>query len=213
VQELRKLNESINIDKEIPKCMLNGIPLVLAEHPKAGIGSQCHHCAFYTEDDECPKSGKDNDLYCNIHPHNYVWQVDPAIYVETKSQAKPLEASSVIPDALGLSTGRKYDSGKPMYSLVPVDALEEVVKVLTAGALRYNEPISEENWRKVDHPQFRYFSAAQRHMAADRKGELLDKDKLNTDGSISKGTDCYHLACAIASLMFMLQLKIEENTK
>ena len=109
------------------------------------------------------------------------------------------------------SVGRKYDSSKPMYALLPVNALEEVVEVLTAGARKYNEPLSEENWRKVDNPYFRYFSAAQRHMAADRKGELIDIDKVNKDGSISKGTDCYHLACAIASLMFMLQLRMEEN--
>lgn len=109
--------------------------------------------------------------------------------------------------------GKKYDAGKPMYALMPVDAEEEVIKVLTAGALKYNEPISEENWRKVDNPMFRYYSAARRHMQADRRGELIDIDKVNPDGSISKGTDCYHLACAIASLMFMLQLKIEEGKK
>ena len=98
-----------------------------------------------------------------------------------------------------------------MYALLPVDALEEVVKVLTAGAVKYNEPMSEENWRKVDNPFFRYYGAAMRHMEADRKGEMIDIDKVNKDGSISKGTDCHHLACAIASLMFMLQLNLENN--
>ena len=107
--------------------------------------------------------------------------------------------------------GRKYDSGKPMYNLLPADALEEVVKVLTAGALKYNEPIDQENWRLVDNPQSRYFSAAQRHIWADKRGEQIDIDKVNPDGSISKGTNCYHLACAIASLMFMLQLKMEKQ--
>ena len=107
--------------------------------------------------------------------------------------------------------GRKYDSGKPMYNLLPAAALEEVVKVLTAGAIKYNEPIDQENWRLVANPQSRYFAAAQRHIWADKRGEEIDVDKTNPDGSISKGTNCYHLACAIASLMFMLELKMEQN--
>jgi hypothetical protein len=104
--------------------------------------------------------------------------------------------------------GTKYDSGKPMYNLIPADALEEVVKVLTAGAKKYNEPINEENWRKVPDLQHRYFAAAQRHIWADKRGLDIDLD----DGD-SKGTNCYHLACAIASLMFMLQDKIEKEGK
>lgn len=101
--------------------------------------------------------------------------------------------------------GKKYDSGKPMYNLLPADALEEVVKVLTVGAIRYNEPVDQENWRLVSNPQSRYFAAAQRHQWADQRGEFIDK---STETSV--GTDCYHLACAITSLMFKLQLRIEE---
>lgn len=101
--------------------------------------------------------------------------------------------------------GKKYDAGKPMYNLLPADALEEVVKVLTVGAMRYNEPVDQENWRLVANPQTRYFAAAQRHQWADQRGEFIDKST-----ETSTGTDCYHLACAIASLMFKLQLRIEE---
>lgn len=103
------------------------------------------------------------------------------------------------------SLGRKYDEGKPMYNLLPADALEEVVKVLTAGAIKYNEPIDQENWRYVDNPDARYFAASQRHQWAHKRGELMD------NGTPEKpGTKCYHLACAITSLMFMLQLEIEK---
>lgn len=96
--------------------------------------------------------------------------------------------------------GRKYDSGKPMYNLLPADALEEVVKVLTYGAVKYNEPIHEENWRKVDHPEQRYFAAMQRHVWATRKGEMNDPES-----GIS------HYAHAITSLLFLLQKQIEQN--
>lgn len=115
-------------------------------------------------------------------------------------------ATKPVDKALNPVQGRKYDAGKPMYNLIPADALEEVAKVLTAGAIKYNEPIDQENWRLVDNPQSRYFAAAQRHIWADKRGEEIDIDK-----GESKGTNCYHLACAIASLMFMLQLKLESN--
>lgn len=98
--------------------------------------------------------------------------------------------------------GRKYDQGKPMYNLIPADALEEVVKVLTYGARKYNEPIDQENWRLVSSPHARYHAAAQRHQWTDWKGEEIDPE-----------SGCYHLAHAISSLMFRLQLKIEEEQK
>lgn len=96
--------------------------------------------------------------------------------------------------------GRKYDSGKPMYNLLPAHALEEVVKVLTYGAMKYNEPIDQENWRLVENPQQRYFAACQRHLWAIRRGELNDPES-----SIS------HYAHAITSLMFLLQLELEKS--
>lgn len=96
--------------------------------------------------------------------------------------------------------GRKYDIGKPMYNLLPTDALEEVVKVLTYGAIKYNEPINQENWRFVDTPQMRYFNACMRHVMSDKKGEEIDPE-----------SNLYHLAHAVSSLLFMLQLKLESN--
>lgn len=164
-------------------------------------GSQCPGCVYYNENNvDCPTDSY-SELICNEDITGQ-WQ-----YVEASASNTEQNPVPKPPEA---PAGRKYDSGKPMYALVPADALEEVAKVLTAGAVKYNEPLDEENWRKVDSPYFRYFSAAQRHMADDRRGKLIDTDVLNKDGTISKGTQCYHLACAIASLMFMLQLRMEE---
>lgn len=177
--------------------ILHGRKVIFVKDETITPYDQCPTCAFYPPAG-CPKSN--NKLDCEIDPFS-VWKYKEDVSPSVETQEKPPEAPA----------GRKYDLGKPMYALVPVNALEEVVKVLTAGAIKYNEPLDEENWRKVDNPYFRYFSAAQRHMAADRKGELIDEDKVNPDGSLSKGTDCYHLACAVASLMFMLQLRMEEN--
>lgn len=157
--------------------------------------------------DYCWKGSKDGKVNINVFNHTGEFGIGTPAVDSTVNTigyvGKPPEAP----------VGKKYDAGKPMYALVPANALEEVVAVLTAGAVKYNEPLSEENWRKVDSPFFRYYSAAMRHMEADRKGELIDVDKVNPDGSISKGTDCYHLACAVASLMFMLQLRMEAADK
>ena len=47
--------------------------------------------------------------------------------------------------ATGSTPGRKFDGDKLRYDLIPPLALEEMVKVLTFGAQKY-EP---DNWQKV----------------------------------------------------------------
>ena len=56
--------------------------------------------------------------------------------------------------------GVKYDKTKPDYSLVPPRALNDVVKVLTFGAAKYDR----HNWKKLDNLEDRYFAAALRHL-------------------------------------------------
>jgi len=84
--------------------------------------------------------------------------------------------------------GVKYDSGKPRWSLLPLDAIEWVVKVLTIAA---KEKYEDDNWKKVDNSIIRYQDALWRHIAAHKKGEWLDKeDKMP------------HLAHALCCLIF-----------
>lgn len=150
---------------------------------------QCNNgCAFrHTPDNEgCPEDAKGR-LLCNEDTSKVWKKVEIVKKPEQTKQEEPAQ-------------GRKYDSGKPMYNLIPADALEEVVKVLTYGAIKYNEPIDQENWRLVDNPHPRYHAAAQRHQWADWKGEEVDPE-----------SNLYHIAHAISSLMFRLQLKIEQN--
>lgn len=150
--------------------------------------------------------GKEYDVECNDHKESEFYRIVAEygywIKIEDTAPVTDVQPTAVQPP------GKKYDQGKPMYNLLPADALEEVVKVLTVGAIRYNEPIDQENWRLVDNPQTRYFAAAQRHLWADKRGEDIDAGTAE-----HPGTDCYHLACAISSLMFKLQLKIEQANK
>lgn len=154
---------------------------------------QCSHCVG-----SCSEAMPNGELVCD-QDFEGAWK-----FADEVTQAATKQESSVKPPEP--AAGRKFDSGKPMYSLLPTNALEEVVKVLTVGAVRYNEPIGQENWRLVPDADFRYYNATQRHIMAVKKGERLDLDKDD-----SKGTNCYHLACAITSLMFRLQTQIEED--
>lgn len=91
-------------------------------------------------------------------------------------------------------TGIKYDGGKSRLDLVPMRALTEVGYVLTAGAERYGP----NNWRKVIGWRWRYMGAALRHVAAYLMGKRIDDEGKHT-------TRRQHLACAITSLMFVLE--------
>lgn len=83
-----------------------------------------------------------------------------------------------------------------MYHLVPPEALEEVVKVLTFGARKYGEG----NWRMLENGPVRYFDAAQRHLAAWLAGQKTDAE-----------SGLPHLAHAACSLLFMLSLEMNEK--
>ena len=85
--------------------------------------------------------------------------------------------------------GVKYDTGKLRYDLLPVEPIEEVIKVLTLGAEKY----SAENWKKVKPYDTRYYNAALRHIQAWRRGERLDEE-----------SKLPHLAHAVCCLLFIL---------
>jgi hypothetical protein len=68
--------------------------------------------------------------------------------------------------------GRKFDGGKLRYDLVPMDALDEIVKRFTHGAAKY----APGNWQKVDDAVERYSAALMRHYSAYRQGEREDPE-------------------------------------
>jgi hypothetical protein len=67
--------------------------------------------------------------------------------------------------------GKKFDLGKLEYSLIPYEALEEIIKVLMFGKGKYGK----DNWKLVE-PKDRYIDAAFRHLAAYQKGDLHDEE-------------------------------------
>lgn len=84
--------------------------------------------------------------------------------------------------------GIKHDSEKLRFSLLPLEEVEEVVKVFEHGARKYKP----ENWKYVK-PMTRYWDAAIRHLVAWKCGTRLDS---------ASGLSV--LAHAIASILFLM---------
>jgi hypothetical protein len=89
--------------------------------------------------------------------------------------------------------GRKDDAQKARWDLFPFRALEEIARVLTYGASKYND----DNWRKVPNLRRRYLAAAFRHVVAWRLGQLRDPE-----------TGLHHLAHAACCLIFILAAEL-----
>ncbi len=89
-----------------------------------------------------------------------------------------------------VSGGVKFDQGKPRMELLPAVALEEIAKVLTFGASKYQP----HNWTKgISYS--RLLGAALRHLTAFMKGE--DNDPESGLSHLS------HLGCCIIFLIWM----------
>lgn len=92
--------------------------------------------------------------------------------------------------------GKKYDSGKLRWDLLPYEEVEEVVAVLTTGAIKYGD----ENWKYVENAKERYFAACMRHIVRWKEGEKIDKETAHS-----------HLAHAICNLLFLMYFDKEKN--
>jgi hypothetical protein len=69
--------------------------------------------------------------------------------------------------------GCKFDGDKLRYDLLPMDALDEVVRRFTYGAGKYPVP---DNWKNLDNAVERYSAALMRHYSAYRRGERMDTE-------------------------------------
>lgn len=95
--------------------------------------------------------------------------------------------------------GLKNDTEKERWDLVPMKALNEVVKVLTFGAKKY----SENNWKLVSNGRERYYAAALRHLRdAQENYEARDKE-----------SGLLHLAHAACCILFLIWFVITGTGK
>ena len=98
---------------------------------------------------------------------------------------------------MNMTEGKKNDriDGKVRMELLPWPELEEVARVLTAGAKKYGA----NNWQHLDDGYNRYLGAMLRHLTEVEKGIEIDAD-----------TGCRHIAQVVCDALFMLHFKLKE---
>lgn len=89
----------------------------------------------------------------------------------------------------------KHDGDKVRLDLLPLDALEEVGKVLTFGAKKYGD----RNW-ELGFPYMRVVGAILRHLFAFVRGEDQDAE-----------CGLSHLACATCNCLFLLTFTLRKT--
>lgn len=142
-----------------------------------------------TENNIHPRDKGENPALAPVPKVSPNKRPDGKVY-PTAPSAKQISLSETKSDT-ALLGGKKYDTKKPRFSLIPQGTLFQVVNVLEHGATKYGF----ENWKLVDNARQRYFDATQRHLNAWWHGEKIDPD-----------TGENHLAHAICSLMFLLYM-------
>jgi len=90
-----------------------------------------------------------------------------------------------------LDEGMKHDTGKLRWDLLPYDAVEKVVEIMTYGAKKY----APNNWQMVK--KERYFAAMMRHIVAEIGGEDCDQE-----------SGLLHLSHAACNILFLLWKKL-----
>ena len=94
--------------------------------------------------------------------------------------------------AVVVTEGNKFDSGKLRWSLLPVDAVTEVIKVLMFGASKYGD----RNW-ELGINYDRLYDSTKRHLEAWWAGEDADPE-----------TGLSHLAHCACGVLFLLAFRL-----
>jgi hypothetical protein len=94
-----------------------------------------------------------------------------------------------------------FADGKLRWSLLPLDAVEEIVKVLEHGAKKY----SVDNWKYVENGTERYWDSLVRHIMAWKQGEIIDPE--------SGLSHLAHAGCNVLFLLYLAKAKTPDVTK
>lgn len=95
-----------------------------------------------------------------------------------------------------MEKGRKFDLGKPRWSLIPKGVIKSIVEILEFGAQKYEV----DNWMRVPNARVRYYDALNRHLDAWWNGEKYDEE-----------TGKAHLAHAGCCLWFLLWFDLQKE--
>lgn len=97
-----------------------------------------------------------------------------------------------------MGEGLKYDIEKLRWDLLPIECVEDIVKVLNFGANKY----ADNNWQIVENAEERYYAALLRHLSAWRQGEKVDPE-----------SGLSHLAHILCNVTFLLWFEKDKSKK
>lgn len=95
-----------------------------------------------------------------------------------------------------IGPGKKWDSGKLRYDLLDYKSIDELARVLTYGANKYDA----NNWQKIE--ANRYQAALGRHFSSYMQGEMYDQE-----------SGIHHLSHVMANVMFLMYKEREKEYK
>jgi len=98
-----------------------------------------------------------------------------------------------------MEEGKKLDTGKLEWDLLPLSMLTDIVKVLMFGKEKY----SKNNWKKVKEARVRYINAALRHITSYQEQEIFDSE--------SKLPHLAHACCCLIFILWFDRKKTNEN--
>ena len=101
-----------------------------------------------------------------------------------------------------INPGKKSDKEKLRWELLPIEEIEELVKVMTFGANKYNEDPQDPNWKKLDDGFNRYYAALMRHLVEVRKGNFIDEE-----------SGLKHMSCVIFNAIALSYFAKKEESK
>lgn len=98
-----------------------------------------------------------------------------------------------------MGIGVRFNQNKLRYDLIPQEIIDELAKVFTFGAVKYDE----ENWKNFNEKQQKEIMASLlRHIYAHKKNEIFDKE-----------TGCTHLGHAACNIAFILHFLFKNKSR
>ncbi|EJW96048.1 hypothetical protein EVA_15845, partial [gut metagenome] len=134
---------------------------VVKAHVDVYGNSYCEGCYFLHSNSKCCSAFKEKIGYCSEKRTDKI----PVIFKKVDAPEQPAtdEPKSFKNDR---------EDGKPMWELLPLPDLEDVVKVYTFGAQKYGP----NTWRGLENAMDRYKAAMLRHLVQFDKGEEFDEE-------------------------------------
>lgn len=123
--------------------------------------------------------GKDDEVVVNAIVHNKDRLANLMVDKAQESQTEPV------------SVKNDFQDNKLRWDLLPLEEIEDIVRVYHAGAKKYGP----NRWQNLEDGINRYRAASQRHMMEYLRGNKIDEE-----------TGCYHLACCAWNIIAMLYL-------